>query len=126
MITAWPEVFRQRFGSHKRDFVSLDAKQDPHLGSQQYELSKFAASPRSGVTSPSAKGDFDSHYLSDTTSPEYLSNGSLQREYNPPQQSFSAPLSPTRTEWNPQSTYARGGLGLHPPLEEDEKHRDRF
>ncbi|CAI6272253.1 unnamed protein product [Periconia digitata] len=126
MITAWPGVFRQRFGRHKRDFVSLDAKHDARVGSQQYELSKFPAGPQSAVTSPGFNTEFDPHNRSGTTSPEYFSKGSQQREYSAPKHSFSAPLSPTRTEWNPQSTHARGGLGLHPPLEEDEKYDNKF
>ncbi|PVI08184.1 hypothetical protein DM02DRAFT_690679 [Periconia macrospinosa] len=124
MITAWVDLFR-----HKGEFVSLDAKHDNHhIESQQYELNKFAVSPVSVAPNAINSPGFETEIRSQTTSPDF--SNEAQRNYQTPKQSFSAPLSPThRGDWNPQSTHARGGLGFHPPLgEEDEKqyYGDRF
>lgn len=129
MVTAWIDLFRTQFGQ-KREFVSLDAKHEAHVEAQQYELSKFPGSPisvpPSAIASPASNDDFDMH--SRSYSQDYFKED-IEREYSPPKHSFSAPLSPTHRapDWDPQSTHARGGLGLHPPvIEEEERHRDRF
>lgn len=119
MFSAWWDLVRTKFGT-KREFVSLDAKQytnDPH----NYELNKFAQSPvkapESVLTSPGA--DFDSYRRSLTGTPDYLGK-EVQREYRSPTLSFSAPRAPSRVGWDPRSMHARGGLGLHPPVDGDE------
>ena len=118
MFSAWYTLFRTKFGS-KREFVSLDAKQytnEPH-----FELNKFPQSPirspESAFTSPGA--EFEPYRRSLTGTPDYLGK-EVQREYTSPKLSFSAPRAPSRVGWDPRSMHARGGLGLHPPVDEDE------
>lgn len=123
MFTGWWELFRLRFTSH-REFVSLDAKQHTP-GPLNYELKKVAlgpiGSPRSGVTSPGP--GLDAYRPALTGTPDHFSR-EAQREYRSPDLSFSAPRAPSqaamRVAWDPRSTHARGGLGLHPPLSDDE------
>lgn len=120
MFTGWWELFRDRFRP-QREFVSLDAKQD----TRHYELTKFAQSPlkspQSALTSPGP--EFDPYRRSLTGTPDYFGK-EVQREYRSPSQSFSSPRAPSqsamRVEWDPRSTHARGGLGFHPPVFEDE------
>jgi hypothetical protein len=117
MLTGWVEFFKSKF-SKNREFVSLDAKhyqEDP----RNYELRKFEQtdlqSPPHAFSSP----DFASH--PDGT-PDYFQK-ETERPYRSPTQSYSTPrpFSPEaiaaypRVEWDPRSTHARGGLGLHPP-----------
>jgi hypothetical protein len=121
MITGWVELIRSRF-SKNREFVSLDAKhyQD---NSRNYELKKFEQEeanhlqyPQEAYRSPLG----DEQYQTDT--PDYF-NKEVQRPYQSPEKSFSTPrpMSPPeqighpRMDWDPRSTHARGGLGLHPP-----------
>ncbi|KAF2186912.1 hypothetical protein K469DRAFT_686135 [Zopfia rhizophila CBS 207.26] len=123
MFTAWWELIRSKFSS-KREFVSLDAKQYTS-DARHYELMKVANSPlkppESAVTSPST--DFDPYRRSLTGTPDYFGK-EIQREYRSPNLSFSTPRSPSqvamRVEWDPRATHARGGLGLHPPIIDDE------
>ncbi|KAF2197238.1 hypothetical protein GQ43DRAFT_216772 [Delitschia confertaspora ATCC 74209] len=136
MFTAWWDLIRSTFSSRfrsKREFVSLDAKQDA-ADARNYELMKVASpsitSPPTAVTSPSAD-PFDPYRRSITGTPDYFGK-EVQREYRSPTLSFSTPRAPSQTgsrmEWDPRSTHARGGLGLHPPViyDEDEHTRNKF
>ncbi|KAF2253342.1 hypothetical protein BU26DRAFT_418404 [Trematosphaeria pertusa] len=123
MFTAWLELFRSKVGS-KREFVSLDAKQYGNE-TRPYELQKFAGSPlkspMSAATSPGA--EYDPFRRSYTGTPDYFTK-ETQREYTTPSLSFSTPRAPSqaamRVEWDPRASHARGGLGLHPPVLEDD------
>ncbi|KAF2118477.1 hypothetical protein BDV96DRAFT_488755 [Lophiotrema nucula] len=132
MFTGWWEFFRTKFGS-KREFVSLDAKFEAD-NARNYELTKVAQSPlkmpESAVTSPGA--DFDPYRRSVTGTPDYFGK-ETQREYRSPTLSFSSPRAPSqstmRVEWDPRATHARGGLGFHPPVindDEDEERRQKI
>jgi hypothetical protein len=134
MFIGWWDFFYSKFGS-KREFVSLDAKQPPEYtpDTRQIELTKFshmpATSPHTTVASPGTEYDFEANRRSLTGTPDYFSK-ETQRSYTSPTLSFSTPRAPTqaavRGEWDPRSTHARGGLGLHPPLfEEDDDVKER-
>jgi hypothetical protein len=118
MFPAWLEFFRSKFGS-QREFVSLDAKQ--YTDVKTYELSKVASSPvkapESAVTSPS-NSEFESWRRSVTNTPDHFSK-EIQRDYATPHYSFSTPRTPSRVEWDPRASHARGGLRLH-PIDDDE------
>ncbi|KAF2707760.1 hypothetical protein K504DRAFT_503985 [Pleomassaria siparia CBS 279.74] len=125
MFTAWGNLVRTRFGT-KGEFVSLDAKQDAR-DARNYELQKFPQSPISplesalkhpGNTFTTAGAEFDPYRRSLSGTPDYLGS-EVQRTYRSPSQSFSTPRAPSRVGWDPRSMYARGGLGLHPPVDED-------
>ncbi|KAF2132653.1 hypothetical protein P153DRAFT_354141 [Dothidotthia symphoricarpi CBS 119687] len=117
MFSAWVDFFKTKVNKN-REFVSLDAKHNAE-NPRNYELKNFdmgpLKSPESAITSPSAGMDYD-HFRPGT--PDYF-NKEAQRQYRSPEQSFSAPRPLSRTatqvEWDPRSTHARGGLGLHPP-----------
>lgn len=118
MLSGWVEFFRNKF-SKNREFVSLDAKNQPQ-NPRNYELKKFdnvpPQEPESVYSPPDIAGY--SNYRSDT--PDYFSK-ETQREYRSPTLSFSAPRPQSRgalqaqVDWDPRATHARGGLGLHPP-----------
>lgn len=113
MVKGWLEFFRARF-SKNREFVSLDAKNN--AGDQRnYELKQFELqSPPEAYTTPGLASYANAR--SDT--PGYLAK-ETQREYRSPTQSFSTPRPQSRVathvSWDPKSSHARGGLGLHPP-----------
>ncbi|ORY08847.1 hypothetical protein BCR34DRAFT_488145 [Clohesyomyces aquaticus] len=122
MFPAWVDLVRSRFSS-KREFVSLDAK--AYAGdARNYELKEVATSPirapGSAVTSPGE----DPYRRSMTDTPDYFGK-EVQREYRSPSLSFSTPRAPSqaamRVEWDPRATHARGGLGFHPPIVDDEE-----
>lgn len=129
MLTAWYDLFRSRFSS-KREFVSLDAKQNTPAP-VHYELNKFVQSPvtapQSAVTSPGA--DYNPYRRSYTGTPDYFSK-EVQRDYKSPTLSFSTPRAPSRNtmqaEWDPRATHARGGLGFHPVDEENEAMKNKI
>lgn len=113
MVTGWMEFFRGKF-SQNREFVSLDAKNntgDMH----NYELKKFELqTPPTAYTTPGL-AEY-AGFRSDT--PDHFTKDTQQREYKSPTLSFSTPRPPSRgaqVEWDPRSSHARGGLGLHPP-----------
>jgi hypothetical protein len=116
MFSGWLELFRNKF-SKNREFVSLDARNLAEQ-SRNYELKRFEdgaiKSPENVFTPPDIAG-YGTH-RSDT--PDYFSK-ETQREYTSPTMSFSTPRplsrSATQVDWDPRSTHARGGLGLHPP-----------
>ena len=120
MITGWVEFFKGKL-SKNREFVSLDAKNPENP--RPYELRKFEA-----ISTPSAVAisgiasypGMESTFRSDT--PDHFSK-ETQREYKSPTLSFSSPRTMSRAttsvEWDPRSSQARGGLGLHPPEHED-------
>ena len=127
-FTAWWQLFRRRL-SKNGEFVSLDAKQY-QADNHPYELAKYVQSPPikapdSAVTSPGA--DYDPYRRSLAGTPDYFSKETA-REYRSPSLSFSTPRVPSqaamRVDWDPRSTHARGGLGLHPPVAEDEDDHD--
>lgn len=130
MFTGWRDFFSSKFGSN-REFVSLDAKQPPEFtpNARQFELTKFAqmpvASPPSAVTSPYFDKDEEPHRRSLSGTPDHFAK-ETQRNYTTPTLSFSVPRPPSaaRGEWDPRSTHARGGLGLHPPMFEEDEPRD--
>jgi hypothetical protein len=117
MFTGWLEFFRNKF-SKNREFVSLDARNLAE-NSRNYELKRFddgtIQSPASALTSPPEIAGYG-NFRSDT--PDYFTK-ETQREYRSPTLSFSTPRplsrSATQVDWDPRSTHARGGLGLHPP-----------
>jgi hypothetical protein len=125
MFTGWVELFRSRFSS-KREFVSLDAIQQSDV--KNFELVKIAQSPlrapESAFTSPvSPNSKFDDSefdvYRRSVTTPDYFTK-EAQRDYQTPNQSFSTPRAPSRVEWDPRATHARGGLALHPIDDDDD------
>jgi hypothetical protein len=117
MFTGWVEFFRIKFGS-QREFVSLDAKQ---YADKNYELANIQSpvkAPESAVTSPGS--EFDPWRRSVTNTPDHFSK-EVQRMYQTPTLSFSTPRAPSsHVEFDPRSTYARGGLALH-PIDDDEE-----
>ena len=123
ILKAWLEFFRTKFSS-KREFVSLDAKRFSS-DARTYELLRIGnpalKSPETAVTSPAANA-FDTYRRSLSGTPDYFDK-EVQREYRSPTLSFSSPRAPSqvamRVEWDPRATHARGGLGLHPPVVED-------
>lgn len=137
MFTGWLDLVRCKFGS-KREFVSLDAHQYA-VGEHQFELAQvqpsIAAYPgtHSADVSPMSpkekdvEHDIEPYRRSVTDTPEHFSTDAT-REYITPNLSFSAPRAPsqaaTHGEWDPRSTHARGGLGFHPPVYEEEYWED--
>ena len=130
MITGWVEFFQNKFSS-KREFVSLDAKvsENPMTPRtprtpRHYEMKKFEpiSPPPIPITPSSAGFPLVNPYRSDT--PDHLSK-EAQRAYRSPTLSFSSPRPPSRAttstqvDWDPRSSHARGGLGLHPPESEE-------
>lgn len=127
IFPAWIDFFRNRF-SKKREFVSLDARRFSS-DARTFELLKVQQSsplpkfPESAVTSPSGM-DFDNDRdMARSPTPEYFGKEAA-RDYRSPKLSFSSPRAPSqvaqRMEWDPRSTHARGGLGFHPPLAEED------
>jgi hypothetical protein len=117
MYSGWLEFFRNKF-SKNREFVSLDARNLAEH-SRNYELKKFEGdavqTPSNVLASPPEIAGYN-HFRSDT--PDYFTK-ETQREYVSPTLSFSTPRPMSRSaaqvDWDPRSTHARGGLGLHPP-----------
>lgn len=118
MVTGWIEFFKSKF-SKNREFVSLDAKH--YQGNpKDYELRKFEQtdlqSPPHILASPDSVDHRDG-------TPDYFQKETNERPYQSPTQSYSTPrpfsqgtiAAYPRVEWDPRSTHARGGLGLHPP-----------
>jgi len=120
MFTGWIDFVRTRFSS-KREFVSLDAKQ--YTDMKNFELGQMQSprSPESAITSPT-NAEFDSWRRSSTHTPDHF-NKEIQRTYHTPNLSFSAPRAPSRIEWDPRATHARGGLRLHPIDDNEENNR---
>lgn len=114
MLTGWVEFFKLKF-SKNREFVSLDAKHYQEHP-KDYELRKFeqgdVQSPPLAFSSPGFGDDSPSYYQKE-----------MERPYRSPTQSYSTPRPFSqdsiagfpRVDWDPKSTHARGGLGLHPP-----------
>jgi hypothetical protein len=121
MFTGWLEFFRTRFSS-KREFVSLDAKQ--YADMKDFELAKMQSprAPESAITSPS-NSEFDHWRRTATNTPDHFSK-EVQRDYSTPNLSFSTPRAPSRVEWDPRATHARGGLRLH-PIDDEDEHSNR-
>ncbi|KAF2146682.1 uncharacterized protein K452DRAFT_294234 [Aplosporella prunicola CBS 121167] len=122
MVVGWGEWFRNQINLN-REFLSLDANRNS-VDDRGHELGKVESqspypetlkTPDTAVTSPS---ETLSVSPSSTVKQNFLGKD-LQRAYHTPVQSFSAPRAPsamavTRIDWDPTTTFARGGLGLHP------------
>lgn len=117
MLTGWVEFFKSKF-SKNREFVSLDAKHYQE-NPKNYELRKFEQTDLQSPPHVFSSPDFASHH--DGT-PDYFQK-ETERPYRSPTQSYSTPrpfsqgaiAAYPRVDWDPRSTHARGGLGLHPP-----------
>lgn len=117
MLKGWFEFFKSKF-SKNREFVSLDAKHYQE-NSKTYELRKFEQadlqSPPHAFSSPGFTDHRDG-------TPDCFQK-ETERPYRSPTQSYSTPRPFSQeviagyphVEWDPRSTHARGGLGLHPP-----------
>ncbi|KAF1836713.1 hypothetical protein BDW02DRAFT_214138 [Decorospora gaudefroyi] len=116
MITGWRDFIRSKF-SKNREFVSLDAR-NPTEELRHFELKNFEPmSPPSAHTTPGLASYAVTGPRSDT--PDHF-HKETQREYKSPTLSFSTPrpqsrAAATHVDWDPRSSHARGGLGLHPP-----------
>ncbi|RMZ66888.1 G- coupled receptor [Pyrenophora seminiperda CCB06] len=124
MIGGWRDFIRSKF-SKNREFVSLDARKPTEEILRQFELKSFdQQSPPTAYSTPGLATYALGNVRSDT--PDHF-NKEIQREYRSPTQSFSAPRPQSRAqhiEWDPRSSMARGGLGLHPPSDYDRKIRE--
>lgn len=131
MVTGWIDLFRDKTGQ-KREFVSLDA-QNYTAQAKAYELLKVSNptlldTPKSGVASTIASPQEAYTSPLGRATPDYFGS-EVQRNYRSPSMSFSTPKTPyqgggqdtnqSRVDWDPRITYARGGLGFHPPVEGD-------
>lgn len=126
MFTAWIKYIRTKL-DRKREFVSLDARRCS-ADARAYELLKLGTKPtviRSPGTDITNPADTYASPISGGRSgtPDYFAKD-VHRHYRSPVMSFSSPTTPNqmalRTDyWDPRSTHARGGLGLHPPASED-------
>jgi hypothetical protein len=113
MITGWRDYIKSKF-SKNREFVSLDAR-NPTEDVRHFELKDFE--PQSPPSVPALASYGMTSPRSDT--PDYF-HKEIQREYKSPTLSFSTPrpksrAAATHVDWDPRSSHARGGLGLHPP-----------
>jgi hypothetical protein len=128
MLTAWVDFFRARL--HKKsEFVSLDARRFSG-DARTFELLKVGQnsamsirSPETAFTSPRSPEPNELVDYTRSGTPDYFGKES-GRNYRSPQLSFSSPKTPSQgnahMEWDPRSTHARGGLGFHPPKEDDD------
>ncbi|KAH9873659.1 hypothetical protein IAQ61_004284 [Plenodomus lingam] len=117
MITGWIDYFKAKF-SKNREFVSLDAKKN----AGDLELKKFELQQPMNAYSPGLASYAAIATTPRADTPDYLTKESMQTEraYRSPTLSFSTPRPQSRAgvnnvEWDPRSSHARGGLGLHPP-----------
>ncbi|KAK1914870.1 hypothetical protein P3342_010861 [Pyrenophora teres f. teres] len=124
MVAGWRDFIRSKF-SKNREFVSLDARKPTEDVLRQFELKNFdQKSPPVAYFTPGLASYAVENPRSDT--PDHF-NKEIQREYRSPTQSFSTPRPQSRAqhiEWDPRSSMARGGLGLHPPSDFDNKVRE--
>lgn len=150
MFVGWWEMFRSKF-SHKREFVSLDAKRYSGEQPRTYELLRVGSKdpmvpvpvhkPETGhMVSPTEtqisafSGTTSEYYTKEYSRPTSRRSQMSAHEYTnytSPKMSFSGPRTPSQVltesrtsrnmrDWDPRSTFARGGLGLHPPTEEED------
>lgn len=116
MVVGWRDLIRSKF-SKNREFVSLDARH-PTEDIRQFELKNFdePQSPPNAYNTPGLASYAMGNARSDT--PEHF-HKEFQRDYKSPTLSFSTPRPQSRVathvDWDPRSSMARGGLGLHPP-----------
>jgi hypothetical protein len=116
MVVGWRDLIRSKF-SKNREFVSLDAR-NPTEDLRHFELKNFdePQSPPSAYNTPGLASYAMGNARSDT--PDHF-HKEVQREYKSPTLSFSTPRpqsrAATHVDWDPRSSMARGGLGLHPP-----------
>lgn len=116
MVTGWRDFIRAKF-SKNREFVSLDAR-NPTEDVRHFELKNMEHQPPpNAYMTPEIASYVMSNPRSDT--PEHF-HKDVERDYKTPTTlSFSIPRTHSRTathvDWDPRSSMARGGLGLHPP-----------
>jgi hypothetical protein len=114
MVTGWRDLIWGKF-SKNREFVSLDAR-NPTEDMRHFELKNFDhQSPPNAYITPEIASYVMTNPRSDT--PEHF-HKDTEREYKNPTLSFSIPRAQSRAthvDWDPRSSMARGGLGLHPP-----------
>ena len=119
MFSGWAHYLKAKFHPN-REFVSLDAKQN--AGARQFELAKVGPQAPDSVYNP-ATDKHESYQSSFPGTPDFFGKD-VQKEYRSPISSFSSPRTPSqamlRVEWDPRSSHARGGLGLHPPSMDDD------
>lgn len=106
MATGWLELMSGPFERKKKEFVSVDARDDMKNDSRAYELlskeTSIVVTPLSPVRSPSnAHGRQTPDYFGQTA------------RYHAPTRSYSAPRAP-QMSWDPETTYA-------PPTTRDHK-----
>jgi len=115
MVTGWLELFREKFGGN-RDFVSLDAQNNIC----DLELKRYAGPEASSLSSTNLASSLAAAPRSITQDQSTKETQEIEREYRSPTLSFSTPqprsrLGTANIKWDPTSSHARGGLGLHPP-----------
>jgi hypothetical protein len=148
MFTGWVEWLRSKF-SRNREFVSLDAKRSSR-DQRTFELLRVGSNDHvtlhnpqtTTITSPTETMTSSSYgtKTSDYFSKDISISRTASRDYTSPSMSFSSPRTPSQVigdprssrirDWDPTSTYARGGLGFHPPSvnedEDDDSVRNRI
>ncbi|KAI9687058.1 MAG: hypothetical protein M1822_002468 [Bathelium mastoideum] len=123
-LTTLPRYDAMRIGSpHPIPLEHLEGTdfKDPNKIASAYIATKELRSPSSGFTSPVGS---ISQRERDTA--DFLRGGE-ERSYRSPSLSFSTPRAPgasrssdvSRADWDIRTPAARGGLGLHPPIEDD-------
>lgn len=115
MVVGWRDLIRSKF-SKNREFVSLDAR-NPQEDVGHFELKNFEPqSTADAYYTPGLASYAMGNERSDT--PDHF-HKETQRDYKSPTLSFSTPRpqsrAATHVDWDPRSSMARGGLGLHPP-----------
>ncbi|KAI8940263.1 hypothetical protein NX059_003965 [Plenodomus lindquistii] len=115
MITGWMDFFKAKF-SKNREFVSLDAKNN----AGDLELKKFEVHEPKSAYNPGLASYAVAAPRKETEDYFTKKTQKAEREYRSPTLSFSTPRpqsrsGPANVEWDPRSSHARGGLGLHPP-----------
>jgi len=131
MITGWYHLIRRKFTS-KQEFVSLDAKNSNNIEMLKFQNDSIRSAKEYpdayaevDVTSPAStySGDMvDRKSPTDFVSPQTSWGSPDERVYRTPSMSFSQPRRQSRGNvWEPSSTFARGGFGLHPTIKDEEE-----
>jgi len=116
MVVGWRDLIRSKF-SKNREFVSLDAR-NPQEDVRHFEMKNFE--PKSTADAYYGTPGLASYAMGNERSdtPDHF-HKETQRDYKSPTLSFSTPRplsrAATHVDWDPRSSMARGGLGLHPP-----------
>lgn len=115
-ITGWLELFRTKLGEN-REFVSLDAKSN----ACELEMKNYDETDAPILYGPTSLANHSAVVAHSNTQDQFeKETQEMEREYRSPNLSFSTPqprsqTRMTKVEWDPTSSHARGGLGLHPP-----------